>query len=143
MMNTFEHDILQSSKELKERPFKVPEGYFDNLRAEALKCTEIRRQPVRFCTRVAPYAAVAAMFAFILTLGKLFISPEMSNDLHMDEDEIGIYEDFLVFSGSDAEISMHYLTSENYENDELADEEIIEYLIYIGATEEYIESNNE
>ena len=52
------------------------------------------------------------------------------------------YEDYLVFSDIDV-TDVRYSGEDVNEPDEMNDEEIVEYLIYIGATERYIESNKE
>lgn len=129
-------DILQNP-EMKKTPYSVPEGYFDSLKKEALRCKETPRVRLSLWGRLAPYASIAAMFLFILLLGKIFIrkAPETTAETY----EENTYEDFLVFSDMTSEMSMHYLADESID---LSDEEIIEYLIYIGATEEYIESDN-
>ena len=82
------------------------------------------------------------MFLFILVLGKIFVRPDVTAPAGADVKDIAVmtddYEDYLVFSDMDV-----YLSDAGIEPDELSDEDIIEYLIYIGATEKYIESNNE
>lgn len=134
-------DILQNS-ELKKIPYSVPEGYFDKFKAQARTYTEPKYVPVNLRSRLAPYVGIAAMFLFILVLGKIFVRPDVTAPAGADVKDIAVmtddYEDYLVFSDLDV-----YLSDAGIEPDELSDEDIIEYLIYIGATEKYIESNNE
>ena len=52
------------------------------------------------------------------------------------------YEDYLVFNEVGADISIYYLAEEDYTM-EMADEDIIEYLVYTGASESYIEYNKQ
>jgi hypothetical protein len=134
-------DILQNS-ELKKIPYSVPEGYFDKFKAQARTYTEPKYVPVNLRSRLAPYVGIAAMFLFILVLGKIFVRPDITAPAGADVKDIAVmtddYEDYLVFSDMDV-----YLSDAGIEPDELSDEDIIEYLIYIGATEKYIESNNE
>jgi hypothetical protein len=134
-------DILQNS-ELKKIPYSVPEGYFDKFKAQARTYTEPKYVPVNLRSRLAPYVGIAAMFLFILVLGKIFVRPDVTTSAGADVKDIAVmtddYEDYLVFSDMDV-----YLSDAGIEPDELSDEDIIEYLIYIGATEKYIESNNE
>jgi hypothetical protein len=134
-------DILQNS-ELKKIPYSVPEGYFDKFKAQARTYTEPKYVPVNLRSRLAPYVGIAAMFLFILVLGKIFVKPTDVVTSDSAAVEISVidegYEDYLVFSDLDV-----YLSDAGIEPDELSDEDIIEYLIYIGATEKYIESNNE
>lgn len=139
MQMKMENDILNSSKDLKSTPFKVPEGYFDQLKSEIRKNTEPRIVRMSIWTRLAPYAAIAAMFLFILTLGKLFIKDNYSGEDISISNNIGNYEDYLVFNDFSTDLSMHYLEDEPDESTILNDEDIIEYLIYIGASEQYIE----
>jgi hypothetical protein len=134
-------DILQNS-ELKKIPYSVPEGYFDKFKAQARTYTEPKYVPVNLRSRLAPYVGIAAMFLFILVLGKIFVRPDVTTSAGADVKDIAVmtddYEDYLVFSDLGV-----YLSDAGIEPDELSDEDIIEYLIYIGATEKYIESNNE
>ena len=134
-------DILQNN-ELKKTPYSVPEGYFDKFKAQARTYTEPKYVPVNLRSRLAPYVGIAAMFLFILVLGKIFVKPTDVVTSDSAAAEISVidegYEDYLVFSDLDV-----YLSDAGIEPDELSDEDIIEYLIYIGATEKYIESNNE
>ena len=134
-------DILQNN-ELKKAPYSVPEGYFDKFKAQARTYTEPKYVPVNLRSRLAPYVGIAAMFLFILVLGKIFVKPTDVVTSDSAAAEISVidegYEDYLVFSDLDV-----YLSDAGIEPDELSDEDIIEYLIYIGATEKYIESNNE
>lgn len=138
-MTQMNKDILQNP-ELKKNPYTIPEGYFNKLKSEARKSTEPRYVPMSIWSRLAPYAGIAAMFLFILLLGKMFVKtePEANTDAIAIEKEI--YEDYIVFSDRTSDMSMQYLAEESLE---LSEADIIEYLIYIGATEEYIESNKE
>lgn len=144
-MNEQEFDILQSSKDLKKMPFTVPENFFETMKAEARKCTEPQVIHVSLWTRLAPYTAIAAMFLFIFTLGNIFIKSNPEPAAAASEESIDIieYEDYLVFNGVGADISMYYLAEEEYTMEMTDDEDIIEYLIYTGASESYIEYNKE
>lgn len=137
VMTDMNKDILQNP-ELKKNPYGVPEGYFEKLKTEARRCAEPRHVPISIWNRLAPYAGIAAMFLFILLLGKTFVRPETMQETAAAEADT--YEDYIVFSGMDSDISMQFLAEESIE---LNEEDIIEYLIYIGATEAYIGSDNE
>ena len=139
-MTENEKDILQDIK-LKKNPYSVPEGYFDALKTQARKYAEPTKiVRVNFWTRLTPYAGIAAMFLFVLVLGKVFVN-NSQDDLTAEQTES--YEDFLVFSDISSDIPMQYLAEEVGSEDAIDYEDIIEYLIYIGATEEYIEYYNE
>lgn len=136
-MTQMNKDILRNP-EMKKTPYSVPEGYFDNLKIKARKNAEPHQVPVNIWSRLAPYAGIAAMFLFILLLGKTFVRQEASSEAITSEADS--YEDFIVFSDVSSDISMRYLAEENIE---IYEEDIIEYLIYIGATEKYIATDNE
>ena len=136
-MTQMNKDILRNP-EMKKTPYSVPEGYFDNLKVKARKYAEPHQAPLNIWSRLAPYAGIAAMFLFILLLGKTFIGQETSSETITAEADS--YEDYIVFSDVSSDISMRYLAEENIE---IHEEDIIEYLIYIGATEEYIATDNE
>lgn len=137
-MTDTEKDILQEPK-LKKMPYSIPEGYFEKMKAEARKCTEPAPMHISIWTRLAPYAGIAAMFLFILTLGKLFVGQQDADTAGTLTEDISTYEDYLVFS----DMPDIYLNEPETEEEGIADEDIIEYLIYIGATIEDIEYDNE
>ena len=144
-MNEHEFDILQSSKDLKKMPFTVPENFFETMKAEARKCTEPQVIHVSLWTRLAPYTAIAAMFLFIFTLGNIFLHNSSDQATASIEDTIDVieYEDYLVFNEVGADVSIYYLAEEDYAMEKADDEDIIEYLIYTGASESYIEYNKQ
>jgi hypothetical protein len=80
------------------------------------------------------------MFLFIMVLGKVFIQRDGTAS-KPQETEFGVseYEDYLVYNRIDTDISMYYLSEEGPESYEADYDDIIEYLIYTGASEEYIE----
>ena len=135
-------DILQDIK-LKSNPYSVPAGYFDALKTQARKYAEPTKVVrVNFWARLAPYAGIAAMFLFVLVLGKVFVNKNQDTS-SLSAEQVESYEDFLVFSEINSEIPMQYLAEEMNAEEAIDYEDIIEYLIYIGATEEYIEYYNE
>jgi hypothetical protein len=141
-MTENEKDILQDIK-LKSNPYSVPAGYFDALKTQARKYAEPTKVVrVNFWARLAPYAGIAAMFLFVLVLGKIFVNKDQDTS-SLSAEQVESYEDFLVFSEINSEIPAQYLAAEMGAEEEIDYEDIIEYLIYIGATEEYIEYYNE
>ena len=141
-MTEKEKDILQDSK-LKNNPYSVPAGYFGEFKAQARKYAEPTKVVrVNFWARLAPYAGIAAMFLFVLVLGKVFVNKDQDTS-SLSAEQVESYEDFLVFSEINSEIPVQYLAAEMGAEEEIDYEDIIEYLIYIGATEEYIEYYNE
>lgn len=105
-------DILATQKALKENPFTVPDGYFESF--------EVKVSPWR---KTIPYMAVAASLAFLLSVGMAIQSNMKSRNTITDED-------YFLFSNS----HMDYVAEA-----ELQDEDIIEYLIYLGTSPESIE----
>ena len=83
------------------------------------------------------------MFLFILTLGKIFVKDSPSEESTSIAEQISSYEDYVVFNDRATDLSVYYLENEELAVSTLDEEDIIEYLIYIGATEQYIEYNNE
>lgn len=136
-MENMEKDILNSSPELKKMPFNVPEGYFDGLKREALKCAEPKKVHISIWTRLAPYAAIAAMFLFILVLGKVFLRNDPGESEAVEES--ADFEDYMVFAGGETDIAIHNIASGQFAENSVEDEDIIEYLIYIGVSENDIE----
>ena len=126
-------------------PFTVPENFFETMKAEARKCTEPQVIHVSLWTRLAPYTAIAAMFLFIFTLGNIFLHNSSDQATASTEDTIDVieYEDYLVFNEVGADVSIYYLAEEGYAMEKADDEDIIEYLIYTGASESYIEYNKQ
>lgn len=123
-------DILRDCPELKQMPFTVPEGYFESFKAEAAKPMVHK---VSFMNRFAPYAAMAAVFACLVTAGT-FLLERTTPAYQMTE------EDYMLFSDN----MMNTITYEMEYGDQLAeaeisDEDIINYLIYSGITAEEIE----
>lgn len=140
-MNKKEYDILQSAKELKKTPFTIPEGYFETLKADARKCAEPQYVHINLRARLAPYAAIAAMFLFIFILGKVFIrtSPNQSDITETASVFSCEYEDYLVFDDIGTDISAYYIDNGYTAESSLNNDDIIEYLIYTRVSEEYIE----
>lgn len=129
-MKINEQDILATQKVLKENPFVVPEGYFDSFRSDA--AGRIRtNSSTGWSRKIAPYIAVAASLAILLGIvSTLFQSiPESFSE-----------EDYILFSDNMIRIDFEEDTAtEQFAEAELYDEDIIEYLIYIGESPESIE----
>jgi hypothetical protein len=129
-MKINEQDILTTQKMLKENPFVVPEGYFDSFRSDA--AGRIRpKSSTGWSRKIAPYIAVAASLAILLGVGTtLFHSiPESFSE-----------EDYILFSDNMIRIDLEEdSVTEQFAEAELYDEDIIEYLIYIGESPESIE----
>ena len=130
-MKTKGQDILTSRPELKGNPFSTPEGYFESFKLEMSRKVEKPRASIWKSS--IPYMAVAASLALILSVGTLIMNRIGTiNDLSD--------EDYILFSNSSVSTA-EYEDSESYQfaEAELMDEDIIEYLIYVGASPESIE----
>lgn len=123
------NDILNNrASELKVRPYSVPEGYFDVLEGN-LKHPASRKSG--FMEKVTPYMALAASFIIIVTAGTFLLKNSF-------EEESMTFEDYMVHSSS-LTINQYIKGEEISEENELQDEDIVNYLIYTGVTAELIE----
>lgn len=125
-MEEMKRDILVEKPDLKQMPYIVPEGYFESFKAQAM---DSHAKETSMMKRLMPYVSMAAMFLFLLTVGTLFLQKSSSSDEFT-------HEDFLVFSAYDTE---YYDEMYQIADAGIADEDIIEYLIYSGISAEAIE----
>ena len=105
-------DILKDRKMLKDNPFVVPEGYFEAMRERASRIPEIQESRDRKIRRVLVRVLSAAASVALVLSG------------------------MLLFDGRRA-APEHNLYSDNVAT-VLSSDEIIEYLIYTGASVEDI-----
>ena len=130
-----EKDILKSAPELKNLPYSIPDGYFDRMKAEVMADVREREERQRpFIARLAPYVAVAAAFAFLVTAGT-FILEKTTRSTQSEMDEFYFYSNMIPVTDPYAVETIQV----DYEDEYLEDEAIIEYLIYSGVTAEVIE----
>lgn len=127
-MKEIRRDILAENKDLRKQPYTVPEGYFDTFKSQ-IKPYE--KQQLTLVARLAPYVSMAAVFVFLVTAGTLFLKKSTPYDDFT-------HEDFLVFSTAMANTE-YYEDMDQIADAGLADEDIIEYLIYCGISAEEIE----
>lgn len=135
-MNEMERDIL-NNPELRKTPYTVPEGYFDSLRKEVSGYVRPVAVKVSLRQKLAPLAAVAAMFIIMVTAGTFFLrsaSPE----------EDITQEDYIVFDGNYSDFGIYEEEyDEQYADAGVNADDIIEYLIYTGVSEDIIELSKE
>ncbi len=124
------NDILKySSDELRKMPYTVPEGYFEQVKAEISRSTAAE-EGVSLWRKAVPYISVAATFLIMVSAGTFFLEKTTQQD--------GMtYEDYLVHS--DMLIEAEYEQDTQIADATIAAEDIIEYLIYTGVTAEDIE----
>ena len=122
-------DILKDNISLKQEPYSLPEGYFEELK-EALKS---RKTSANGSEKKPLVATIAATFAVLLAAGGFFLS-------RLSVQEEFTMEDYLVFSEDMTNAIYSYSTEEQYA-DAISEDDIIEYLIYTGVEVEYIEQD--
>ena len=133
-MKDFKRDILQEAS-LKNSPYSVPEGYFESLKERAVKYSKPAEiAPMQFRRILWTAISMAAMFIIMVTAGTMFlkgVTPE--DDLTQ--------EDYIVFSDGYFDLEMYDTDgmAEQYADASISDEDIIEYLIYTGVSQEFIE----
>ena len=130
-MKDSERNIMYDDS-LRKCPYSVPEGYFDSLKERAMKYAQ--PAPVLQFKRVL-YTAVsmAAMFILMVTAGTFFLKGVTSAE---DLTE----EDYMVFTDGYIDLELYDDgLSEQYADASISNEDIVEYLIYTGVSEELIE----
>ena len=81
--------------------------------------------------RLVPYLSIAASFIFIVTAGTFFLQRTALNDAFTQED-------YLLFANSMVNVE-YYEENGHIADAAMAEDEIIEYLIYSGISAEEIE----
>ena len=133
-MKDLDKDILKEIEGLKEMPFCTPEEYFDKLKLSLKTIPEHHSAPAKVLPwrKFTRIAAIAAAIASLITIGTIIGNNGHEYDYLSEEDYI-VYSDEMTST-----ILMDY---EQYaEAGELTIDDIIEYLIYIGAEIEDIEN---
>lgn len=126
-MDKIKKDILAENKALRENPYTVPEGHFNDLKAQVRRP---RKEPVvTLWGKLAPYASLAAVFVSVFAAGSLLFN---RNEMEITQ------EDYFLFSENFLDT---YDMEDTYQiaDAELAESDIIEYLIYAGVTAEEFE----
>jgi len=110
---------------LRQMPYSVPEGYFDNLSETVLRRIPSRKPAV---LRFAPYAAVAAaaVLAALLFFRPSTLAEELADDSYA-------YADIIPQTDPDA------IWYSQASEDGLSDDDIINYLLFTGVDAETLE----
>jgi hypothetical protein len=82
---------------------------------------------------MAPYAAMAAVFVFLVSAGT-FLLEKSSPDYNMTEEDYVMFADNMMNT-----IAYEMEFGSQIAEADLSDEDIINYLIYTGVTAEHIE----
>lgn len=127
-MRTDDKDILKTPR-LRENPYSVPEGYFSTFKKDVIT----RKEPKKTIDwkKFGYGIAAAASFALLAVTG---VRLAETNDIQEEIDSI----DLIVFSDMSTETYLDLMAV--YEEDELTEEEIIEYLINEETSLEHIEA---
>ena len=127
-MKTNDKDILKTPR-LRENPYSVPEGYFSTFKKDVIT----RKEPKKTIDwkKFGYGIAAAASFALLAVTG---VRLAETNDIQEEIDSI----DLIVFSDMSTETYLDLMAV--YEEDELTEEEIIEYLINEETSLEHIEA---
>ena len=127
-------DILADNPKLKEQVYSVPDGYFSGFKAGMTPYASVEPSLAR---RLVPYLSMAAIFIFLVTAGTFFLRSTSP------EDEI-TQEDYIVFAGDYSGFGIYEEENEEqYAEAGVSEDDIIEYLIYTGVSEEIIELSKE
>jgi hypothetical protein len=127
-MRTDDKDILKTPR-LRENPYSVPEGYFSTFKKDVIT----RKEPKKTIDwkKFGYGIAAAASFTMLAVTG---VRLAETNDIQEEIDSI----DLIVFSDMSTETYLDLMAV--YEEDELTEEEIIEYLINEETSLEHIEA---
>ena len=122
-------DILADNPKLKEQVYSVPDGYFSGFKAGMTHYASVEPSLAR---RLVPYLSMAAVFIFLVTAGTFFLQQTTPADEFTQED-------FILYSSNISGIGLYEEEPDQLADAGIADEDIIEYLIYSGISAEEIE----
>ncbi len=122
-------DILADNPKLKEQVYSVPDGYFSGFKAGMTPYASVEPSLAR---RLVPYLSMAAIFIFLVTAGTFFLQQTTPADEFTQED-------FILYSSNISGIGLYEEEPDQLADAGIADEDIIEYLIYSGISAEEIE----
>lgn len=125
-----ENDILKDNLDLKQMPFTVPEGYFEAFKEANARPVAVK---VSLWNRIAPYAAMAAVFVSLVTTGTFLLERSMPQ-YDMTEEDYVLFSDNMM---NTIAYEMEY--GSQLAEAEVSSEDIINYLIYTGVSAEHIE----
>ena len=133
-MKDLQRDILQEAS-LKNSPYSVPEGYFESFKEKAVTFSKPAKvAPLQFKRILTAAISMAAMFILMVTGGTMFLK-------RVTAEEDLTQEDYIVFTDGYFDLEMYETDgmAEQYADASVSKEDIIEYLIYTGVSQEVIE----
>ena len=133
-MKDLQRDILQEAS-LKNCPYSTPEGYFESFKEKAVKYSQpAKAAPLQFKRILTTAVSMAAMFILMVTAGTMLLKG-VTPDSDLTQ------EDYIVFSDGYFDLELYDTDgmTEQYADASISEEDIIEYLIYTGVSQEFIE----
>ena len=127
-MKEMTRDILKDNPQLRKPAHTVPEGYFAAFKDNMAPYQE--NQTTTF-GRLVPYLSLAAAFIFLVTAGTFFLQRSTPAEEFTQED-------FILYSSNMSGID-YFEEMDHIADADIADEDIVEYLIYCGISAEEIE----
>ena len=121
-------DILSEKPQLRKQAYTVPEGYFEELRSQIKPPQTVQ---LNWTQKLVPLVSMAATFILMVTAGTFFLQRATPTEEFTQED-------FLVFSSEISRMD-YYEEMDHVADADIADADIIEYLIYSGISAEEIE----
>jgi hypothetical protein len=127
-MKEMKQDILSEKPQLRKQAYTVPEGYFEELRSQIKPPQTVQ---LNWTQKLVPLVSMAATFILMVTAGTFFLQRATPSEEFTQED-------FLVFSSEISRMD-YYEEMDHVADADIADADIIEYLIYSGISAEEIE----
>lgn len=127
-MKNMNKDILNGNPQLRKQAYTAPEGYFEEFKSQIKPYHQPQQ---KWTEKLVPLVSMAATFILMVTAGTFFLQRTTPSEEFTQED-------FLVFS-NDISRMEYYEEIDHIADASVADEDIIEYLIYCGVSAEEIE----
>lgn len=120
-------------EERNNRPFAVPDGYFDDLKTRLQAIPQEYSGTGRNMSgrwgRIAPYAALAACFALMVAVGNAVLKNTVLEDTVSEEEEL-----YYAGLSRTSQGELEYNLEENAEH--ISEDDIINYLIESAENED-------
>ena len=123
-------EMMDNRKQIQQRIFRAPEGYFEGLekRLSAIPAS-CREERVTVWTRVSPYLALAASFVAIVLCATVIL--KKTAGVPAEEDDI----DYIAFRYLIPETAPYSIYDESLIEDESSSfENVVDYLIDSGVS---------
>jgi hypothetical protein len=127
-MKEMKRDILSENPQLRKQAYTAPDGYFEEFRSQINPYREAQQ---KWTEKLVPFVSMAATFILMVTAGTFFLQRTTPSEEFTQED-------FLVFSSEVSRMD-YYEEMDHIADAGIADEDIVEYLIYSGVSAEEIE----